>query len=72
MNKAAILHIPESRYCFAYGKDQLHIRLRTAKNDLESVTLIYAVKYDWLTDRKTVQMQKQYSDDLYDYYTIAL
>ena len=72
MYKTAILHIPESQYCFAYGKNELRIRLRAAKNDLDSVTLIYAVKYDWLTNRKSVPMQKGYSDALYDYYTVAL
>lgn len=72
MNKTALLHIPESQYCFAYGKNELRIRLRAAKNDLDSVTLIYAVKYDWLTNRKSVPMQKGYSDALYDYYTVAL
>ena len=66
------MHIPESQYCFAYGKNELRIRLRAAKNDLDSVTLIYAVKYDWLTNRKSVPMQKGYSDALYDYYTVAL
>ncbi len=72
MNKTAILHIPESQYSFAYGEHELRIRLRAARGDLDSVTLIYAVKYDWLTDRKSCPMQKSYSDDLYDYYTAAL
>ena len=72
MNKTAILHIPESQYSFAYGEHELRIRLRAARGDLDSVTLIYAVKYDWLTHRKSCPMQKSYSDDLYDYYTAAL
>lgn len=72
MNKTALLHIPGSQYSFAYGEHELRIRLRAAKDDLDEVTLIYAVKYDWLTDRKTCPMQKCYSDDLYDYYTAAL
>ena len=72
MNKTAILHIPESQYSFAYGDHELRIRLRAARGDLDSVTLIYAVKYDWLTHRKSCPMQKSYSDDLYDYYTAAL
>lgn len=72
MNKTAILHIPESQYSFAYGDHELRIRLRAARGDLDSVTLIYAVKYDWLTDRKSLPMQKSCSDELYDYYTAAL
>ena len=67
MNKTAILHIPESQYSFAYGEHELRIRLRAARGDLDSVTLIYAVKYDWLTERQSLPMRKSYSDELYDY-----
>lgn len=72
MNKAAILHIPKSQYAFAYNQKELRIRLRAAKDDLDKVEIIYAVKYNWLTDRKSKQMQKSYSDALYDYYMVTL
>lgn len=72
MNKAAILHVPKSQYSFAYGKEELRIRLRAAKSELDKVEIIYAVKYDWLKDRKTKVMQNSYSDALYDYYTVSL
>lgn len=72
MNKTAILHIPESQYSFAYGGEELRLRLRTARDDVGEVTLIYAVKYDWLTDRRSVPMKKSFSDELYDYYTVSL
>lgn len=43
MNESAILHIPDSQYCFAVGEKKLVIRLRMAKEDADaSVTLIYA------------------------------
>ena len=72
MNKAAVLHIPMSQYSFAYGEKELRLRLRMGKGDADEVRLIYAVKYDWLTSRKTVSMRKSFSDDLYDYYTAEL
>ena len=72
MNKTAICHIPGSQYSFAYGEQELRIRLRAEKGDLDRVTLIYAVKYDWLKERKTVSMQKSYTDELFDYYTAEL
>ena len=72
MNKAAILHIPKSQYSFAYSTGELRIRLRAAKSELDKVEIIYAVKYDWLKDRKTKLMQKSHSDALYDYYTVSL
>ena len=69
MDKRAILHIPGSQYAFAYTERELRIRLRTARGDMKKVTLIYAVKYDWLKERKTIVMQKASSDELFDYYT---
>lgn len=41
MNKQAVLHIPMSQY--AYGQDEDHIvfRIRTARNDMSRVSLIY-------------------------------
>ena len=69
MDKRAILHIPGSQYAFAYTGRELRIRLRTARGDMKRVTLIYAVKYDWLKERKTAVMQKSFSDELFDYYT---
>ncbi len=72
MNKTAILHIPNSQYAFAYKKDELRLRFRTAKSDVQAVTVIYAVKYDWLTERKTAKMIKSFSDGLFDYFTVSL
>ena len=60
MNKEAILHISKSQYAFAYNQRELRIRLRTAKNDLDKAEIIYAIKYEWLTDRKSRQMKKSY------------
>ena len=51
MNESAILHIPDSQYCFAVGEKKLVIRLRMAKEDADaSVTLIYAGKYQQRAD----------------------
>lgn len=72
MNKSAVLHIPKSQYSFAYGEAQLRIRLRTARDDIDGVEIIYAVKYNWLTERNTAQMEKIFSDSLYDYYAVTL
>jgi glycosidase len=75
MNKEAILHIPESQYAFAYtdcGSPRLRLRLRTAVGEDATVEVIYAVKYDWLTDRKRMPMVKRYTDERFDYYTASL
>jgi glycosidase len=75
MNKEAILHIPESQYAFAYtgcGSPKLRLRLRTAAGEDAIVEVIYAVKYDWLTDRKRMPMVKRFTDERFDYYTASL
>ena len=44
MNEQAILHVPDSRFCFATKMDELVLRLRTDKNDKLKVNLISACK----------------------------
>jgi len=71
MNIQAILHIPKSNYCYAYTRDNIHIRIRTAKDDLDKVNLVYGDKYQW--DKCiTEEMKCSYSDELFDYYTIEV
>ena len=41
MELTAIYHRPESEYAYLYKENQLHIRIRTKKNDLQKVILHY-------------------------------
>ncbi|MBQ1630808.1 MAG: alpha-glycosidase [Firmicutes bacterium] len=69
MNQYALLHIPDSRYCFAVGRDEIVIRLRAAKDDRDiRVKLVYGAKYEYQTHRQTVEMTAHYEDNLYKYY----
>lgn len=45
MNKAAIYHRPESEFAYLYTEETIHIRLRVARNDVQSVALIYGDPY---------------------------
>ena len=75
MNKHAVLHIPESKYCFALSKEEVVIRLRTAKEDADAglkVRLIYGVKYDYKEKRFTVDVPLKYEDEIFAYYEIQL
>ena len=73
MNQYAILHIPDSRYCFASGEKELVLRLRMAKEDEQAeVSLIYACKYDFSLKRRQEKMKICYSDRLFHYYEIRL
>lgn len=71
MNIQAILHKPKSNFCYAYTRDNIHIRIRTAKDDVDSVKLVYGDKYDWDSKIETV-MERSFSDDLYDFYTLSI
>ena len=47
INNAAIYHEAKSKYAYAYDKETLHIRLRTAKSDVEKVYIIYGDPFNW-------------------------
>lgn len=73
MNEYAILHIPDSRYCFPVGEKELVLRLRMAREDEKAkVFLVYAQKYDFTFCREKVPMEIKYSDRLYHYYEIKM
>lgn len=67
MNLEAINHIPKSNYAYAYREDELHVRVRTAKNDMDQVDIYYGIKYQWDQKQKRT-MKKVLSDEFYDYY----
>lgn len=71
MNLQALNHIPISNYAFAYGTNQLRVRLQTAKNDMDLVEIIYGEKFSWNDNKKAV-MPKVMSDDRYDYYQFEI
>lgn len=71
MNYQGIFHQSKSNYCFAYNKDQMEVRIRTAKNDMEKVYLIHGDKYAW-DEHEKVEMEKRYSDHLFDYYITTI
>ena len=41
MELTAVYHRPESEYAYLYKEGQLHIRIRTKKNDVQQVILRY-------------------------------
>ncbi|WP_281531975.1 glycoside hydrolase family 13 protein [Anaerocolumna aminovalerica] len=67
MNLQAICHIPKSNYAYPYKENELHIRLRTAKDDVDQVEIIHGIKYDWKNNERHV-MKKILTDEFYDYY----
>jgi cyclomaltodextrinase len=75
MLKEAIYHRPKDNFAYAYDEKTLHIRLRTKKNDVEQVQLIYGDPYEWENGKwqtNRAPMQKSGSDELFDYWFIAI
>lgn len=77
MNYAAIYHRPESEYAFLLDKETMHIRIRTAKDDIRKVEIVYGDPYairslnsNWYLQK--VPMKKGLSTDVYDYWTISI
>ncbi|MBQ1902245.1 MAG: alpha-glycosidase [Lachnospiraceae bacterium] len=69
MNQYALLHTPDSRYCFAVGRNEIVIRLRTAKEDKDiKVFLVYGPKYGFQEKQLELEMTAHYEDNLYKYY----
>lgn len=73
MNECAILHTPESKFCFALSKNEVVLRLRISLDDHPlSVNVIYGGKYDFARVRLSAEMKREYVDRLFAYYTVKL
>ncbi|WP_409288600.1 glycoside hydrolase family 13 protein [Peribacillus sp. SCS-37] len=75
MLKEAVYHRPKNNFAYAYDNETIHIRLRTKKDDVEKVNLIFGDPYvwedgSWVTE--SVQMEKNGSSGLFDFWFIAV
>ena len=70
MERAALLHRPESEYAYLYEKDIMHVRLRTKKDDVKEVAKGYECglniknfndikEYDIIEAYETVEVKKK-------------
>lgn len=79
MNFAGVYHRPESEMAYLYTKDIMHIRLKTAKDDIADVSLLHGDPYS-LRSRpdlpkfytQPTPMKKIYTDELFDYWQLAV
>ncbi len=73
MNKQAILHIPESKYCYPVNQNTVVLRLRMdKKDDVDRVEVVYGCKFNFQIENKTAEMKAQYQDNLFIYYEVQL
>ncbi|MGL4481225.1 MAG: glycoside hydrolase family 13 protein [Lactococcus garvieae] len=62
MNKAAIYHRPESEFAYLYTEETIHIRLRVAHDDIQSVALIYGDPYMFVKRDEEPEMVWDYQE----------
>ncbi|MEW9698947.1 alpha-glycosidase [Paenibacillus sp. SI8] len=72
MNLHALYHRSKQSWAYAYDEKTIKLRLRTARNDLESVDIVYGDKYSWNDTEQAVPMNKWLSDELYDYWEMEV
>lgn len=84
MNLYGIYHEAKSKYAYAFDADTLHIRLRTAIEDVQKVQLLWGDPFNWKRIEKDAshewvmakeaphEMVKEYSDELYDYWFLEI
>ena len=74
MELTAIYHRPESEYAYLYKDKTMHIRIRTKKDDIESINLHYGDPFIFIEDRYEAikEMTKVTSDALFDYWQVEI
>ncbi len=74
MELTAIYHRPESEYAYLYKDKTMHIRLRTKKDDIETINLHYGDPFIFIEDRyeDSKEMSKVTSDALFDYWQVEI
>lgn len=75
MEFAAIFHDTTKKYAYALEKGLFVIRIKTKKNDVKRVTLLYQDKYipvDFFDTRERKNMYKIASDNYCDYYEVQV
>lgn len=72
MNRHAMQHIVDSSYCFPVSEKEIVLRLRTARDDIKAVQVIYESKYLFGMQQQRAYMTKSHTSELYDFYSIQL
>lgn len=73
MNESAILHYPESKFCYAVNPQTVCLRLRISRLDTpDRVEVVYGGKYSFAAERRTAVMTREYEDRLFAYYAVTL
>ncbi len=73
MNEQAMLHLPDSRYCFPVSEREVVLRLRVDRRDpVDEVRVIYENKYVVQMRQLSQGMERKYEDRLFAWYEVKL
>ena len=75
MNRGAIAHMPDSRYCYCVEPGRFLFRLQTGRDDLTEVRLHFRDKYipiQFFDTRASVTMRRVAQDHCHDYFEAEL
>lgn len=80
IQKQAIFHQANSNYAYAYDEKTVHIKLRTAKDDIKIASLLFDHPKGWEPDdngvyhwyKQKIAMEKIATTALFDYWFIAV
>ncbi|MET3851895.1 MULTISPECIES: alpha-glycosidase [unclassified Paenibacillus] len=64
----AVYHRPKLNWCYAYDGRTIHLRIRTKRDDVTSVSAMAGDKYIWDESMEYIPMIKLVSDELFDYW----
>ncbi|MBO9606067.1 MAG: alpha-glycosidase [Paenibacillaceae bacterium] len=65
-------HSSHSNWAYAYDAETVHLRVRTKRDDIDSVTAVTGDKYDWERNRADIPMEKVFADPMFDYWEAAV
>ena len=75
IERSSVFHRPTDQYAYPFHKDQLHIRIKTKKENIMAIDLIYGDQYEWkenswVTGR--IPFLCSGSDALFDYWQVEV
>ncbi|MEC0178679.1 alpha-glycosidase [Paenibacillus favisporus] len=68
----ALYHVPRDKWAYAYDPKTIHLRVRTKRNDVDTVVAMTGDKYDWDSTYFEITMEKAATDDMFDYWEAAV
>lgn len=68
MNRGALYHRHKQNWAFMYDDEQVRVRLRAARGDIDEAIVCYGDKYDWHGTERRARMEIKLADALYDYW----